>query len=96
MSIGVIATLPVKEDKAEEFRTAFLDLAEKVNANEDGCLHYELFQKQSDANVFVVMEIYKDQDALATHGGTDYFKAVQPLFGECLAGAPTIELMNKA
>jgi quinol monooxygenase YgiN len=41
-----------------------------------------------------VLELYKDQDALTHHGGTDYFKAAGPKFAAVLGGRPEIEYLD--
>jgi quinol monooxygenase YgiN len=41
-----------------------------------------------------VLELYKDQDALKHHGGTDYFKAAGAKIGAVLGGRPEIEYLD--
>ncbi len=90
--IGVIAKLTVTEGKEADFETAASALAHKVNANEDGCVLYELFKSKSDPSVYVFMEKYANQAALDAHGKTDYFLAAQPALGACLAARPDIQV----
>lgn len=94
--IGVIATLKIAAGKESEFETAANALAAKVNANEDGCILYELYKSKSDPNTYVFMEKYTDQAALDAHGKTDYFRAAQPALGACLAGAPDVQIYDAA
>jgi quinol monooxygenase YgiN len=91
--IGVIAKLDVKPDMDAAFREHAAALIKKVNANEDGCMLYELF-KAKEGNSYVFMEKYVDQEALAAHGQTEYFKAAQPLLGACLAAAPDVQIYD--
>ena len=42
MAIGLLATITVLEGKNEEFEQTFLDLTEKVRANEPGNVFYSL------------------------------------------------------
>ena len=92
--IGVIATLKIQEDKASEFEAFFTELAKQVRANEAGNLAYQLTKSRTEPNTYKVLELYKDQDALTHHGGTDYFKAAGPKFGAVLAGRPEIEYLD--
>jgi quinol monooxygenase YgiN len=92
--IGIIATLKVQDGKNAEFEAVFRDLAGKVRANEPGNLLYQLTKSRSDPNTYKVLELYKDQDALTTHGGTEYFKAAGPKMGPCMAGRPEIEYLD--
>ena len=48
----------------------------------------------SEPNTYKVLEVYKDQDALTHHGGTDYFKAAGPKFAGVLGGRPEIEYLD--
>ena len=94
MTIGVIATLRIQEGKAAEFESFFTELAKQVRANEPGNLAYQLTKSRTEANTYKVLELYKDQDAITHHGGTDYFKAAGPKFAAVLAGRPDIEMLD--
>ena len=94
MTIGIVATIKVQEGKNAEFEAVFTDLAAQVRANEKGNLAYQLTKSRTDPNTYKVLELYKDQDSLTHHGGTDYFKAAGPKMGPCLAGRPEIELLD--
>jgi quinol monooxygenase YgiN len=94
MTIGVIATLRIQPDKTGEFEAFFTELAKQVRANEPGNLAYQLTKSRTEPGLYRVLELYKDQDALTHHGGTDYFKAAGPKFGAVLAGRPEIEYLD--
>ena len=94
MTIGVIATLRIQPDKTGEFEAFFTELAAQVNANEPGCIAYQLTKSRTEPATYKVLELYKDQEALTHHGGTDYFKAAGPKFGGVLAGRPEIEYLD--
>jgi len=94
MSIGVIATIKVQDGKNAEFETVFTDLAKQVRANEPGNLMYKLTKSRTDPNTYRVLELYKDQDALTNHGGSEHFRAAGPKLGPCLAGRPEIEYLD--
>ncbi|MEO0881910.1 MAG: putative quinol monooxygenase [Pseudomonadota bacterium] len=89
--IGVVATLKVQDGKEGDFESTFKDLMAKVKANEPGCLTYQLYKSKKAANTYIVMEQYASQEALDTHGKTEYFQAAMPSIGACLAGAPDIQ-----
>ena len=71
--IGVVATLKVQDGKQGEFEAVFNDLSKQVRANEPGNIVYQLTKSRTDPTVYKVLELYKDEDALKAHGGTDYF-----------------------
>ncbi|HTW10179.1 MAG TPA: putative quinol monooxygenase, partial [Acidimicrobiales bacterium] len=94
MTIGIVATLKVQDGKEADFEAVFRDLSAQVRANESGCLMYQLTKSRADPNTYKVLELYKDQDALTHHSGTDYFKAAGPKMGPCMAGRPEIEYLD--
>ena len=94
MNIGVIATLKIQDGKADEFEAFFGELAKQVRANEPGNLAYQLTKSRTEPTTYKVLELYKDQDALTHHGGTDYFRAAGPKFAAVLAGRPEIEYLD--
>ena len=94
MTVGIIATLRIQPDKTAEFEAFFTELAKQVRANEPGNIAYQLTKSRTEPNVYKVLEVYKDQEALTHHGGTDYFKAAGPKFGAVLAGRPEIEYLD--
>ncbi|TAJ70233.1 MAG: antibiotic biosynthesis monooxygenase [Phenylobacterium sp.] len=94
MTIGVIAKLPIQEGKTAEFEAVFTELASQVRANEPGNIAYQLTKSRTEPGVYKVLELYKDQDAITHHGGTDYFKAAGRKLAAVLAGAPEIEYLD--
>jgi quinol monooxygenase YgiN len=92
--IGVIATLTVAEGKNAEFEAIFTDLAVQVRANEPGNIAYQLTKSRANPQVYKVLELYTDQDALTSHGQTEYFKAAGPKLGPCMGGRPEIEYLD--
>ena len=92
--IGLIATLTVRDGKGPDLEKIFADLAPKVRDNEPGNALYQLCRSKDDPNVYKVLELYTDQDALKAHGSSDHFKAAGASFAGVLAGAPKIEHLD--
>jgi quinol monooxygenase YgiN len=92
--LGIVATIRVQDGKGAEFEGVFGELAAKVRANEPGNLLYQLTKSRSEANTYKVLELYKDQDALTAHGGTEYFRELGRKMGPCLAGRPEVETLD--
>lgn len=92
--IGVVATLKIAEGKEAEFEQVAKDLMAKVKANEPGTLTYQLYKSKKDANTYIFMEQYANEEALKAHGQTEYFKAAGPKLGPCLAGAPEVQYFD--
>jgi quinol monooxygenase YgiN len=81
-----VATLRVKPEKAELYEKTFLELKEKVDANEPGTTFFELCRDADDRCVYRVFEAYRDADAIAEHCATDYYNETAKIFLECLEG----------
>lgn len=86
--LAVIAKLNVADGKEADFEKHMLGLAEQVRANEPGNDMYTLC-KDADGN-YIVLELYKDEAALAAHGSSEHFKAAGAGFKGLMAGAPEI------
>ncbi|MCB1683814.1 MAG: putative quinol monooxygenase [Pseudomonadales bacterium] len=90
--LAVIANLKVAAGKEEEFEKVMLALAADVRAKEPGNEMYTLC-KDADGN-YLMLELYKDADALALHGQTEHFKAAGPKFAGLMAGRPDIQRLE--
>lgn len=86
----VVAKLTALAGKEEELEQALLGIIPKVK-NEEGTLVYTLHKDQSNPNVFLFYEKYKDMDALVAHSSTDYFKALFKQIKSLLDGHPEIK-----
>ncbi len=92
--ISVIAKIPVKEEKRDEAIEAFKQLITEV-AKEEGTLFYSLNVSKQAPNTLVVMERYKDKEALKIHSSTPHFNAFFAKAGELFAGTPEITILNE-
>ena len=90
--IGIVATLKIKEGSGADFEAVASQLVEKVNANEDGVVYYDLYKE--DDTTYVFLERYKDQEAQDAHGKTDYFREANKAMAGLVAAAPIIEVLD--
>ena len=90
--IGIVATLKIKEGSGSEFEAVASQLVEKVNANEEGVVYYDLYKQ--DDTTYVFLERYKDQEAQDAHGKTDYFRELGAQMGPFMAGARDIKVLQ--
>ena len=90
--IGIVATLKIKEGSGSDFEAVATELVEKVNANEEGVVYYDLYKQ--DETTYVFLERYKDQEAQEAHGKTDYFRELGAKMGAFMAGAPDIKVLK--
>lgn len=92
--ISVIARLTIQEDKVESTIADFKQLMQEV-AKEEGTLLYTLNRDPKDPNTLVVIERYKDKQALGAHSATEHFKAFSAKLGEVLAAKPDIAVLDE-
>jgi quinol monooxygenase YgiN len=92
--IGVIATLKVQDGKSDEFERVFAGLAASVRSNEPGNVAYQLCRSRTEPNTYKVLELYRDEEALKTHGASEHFKSAGPGLGAVLAGRPDVEYLD--
>lgn len=92
--ISVIAKIPLQDGKAEEFTEAFKEIAVGVATEKDNFL-YSLNFSSKEPNMAVIMERYKDQDALNNHSQTDHFKTFGGKIAGMVGGAPEITVMEE-
>ncbi len=92
--IGLIAKIPVQENKVDEAITMFKELIQKV-AEEEGTLSYTLNRSKKEPNTLVVMERYKDKAALNAHSASPHFNAFMTRLFKILDGNPEITVMEE-
>jgi quinol monooxygenase YgiN len=92
--ISVIAKIPVKEEKREEAVEAFKQLIAEV-AKEEGTLSYTLNVSKNEPNTLVVLERYKDKEALKAHSSTPHFQSFFAKAPELFSGSPEITILSE-
>jgi quinol monooxygenase YgiN len=83
--VSVIATLTVKDDKADEFPAAFDEFFRHVET-EGGTESYVLHRSTTNPNVFYMTELYTDQSAFDAHAGSDAFTKLGASLGDYIEG----------
>ena len=72
-----------KKEKVEEARAFFSSFVARARG-ETGCMQYELFQAQSDPQIFYFFEKWADQAAFDLHSAQPYLKEFHSRFDELL------------
>ena len=72
--ICILATLKVKEDKINDFEDIFKKLSTQVRSNEIGNIFYKVAKNREIENTYHVIEHYKDQESVDSHGKSDHFR----------------------
>ncbi|MCE4564433.1 antibiotic biosynthesis monooxygenase [Maribellus sp. CM-23] len=83
--ISIVAKFTVKQGKETEFLKLINELGEASRA-EAGCLEYILHKDVKNANIYCLIEKWKDQEAVDFHNNTPHFTGIVPKIVE-LAGA---------
>ena len=87
--LAAIATLKVKEGCEDDFLAVAKELVAAVNANEPGCLSYEVF-KGEEANTIVFVERYENEAATEAHRNSDHFKTIGARMAPLMAARPAV------
>jgi (4S)-4-hydroxy-5-phosphonooxypentane-2,3-dione isomerase len=64
---AILAYLTVEPGKEAEFRDKMTAQAKRCLANEPGCLQFDVVQDPGNATRFVMLEVCKDDAAIAAH-----------------------------
>ena len=92
--LGLIAKLKIKEGKMEEALELFKGLVKDVKT-EEGTLSYTVNKDTANPNVIVVVERYRDADALTVHSSTPHFAAFSKQIGGLLDGGMEMSILEE-
>ena len=76
MPTTLIARYTVQPGKAEVVEAALARMADAVRADEPACLVYNANVSVENPNLYVLYEVYEDEDALVAHRETPHFKEI--------------------
>jgi quinol monooxygenase YgiN len=89
--IVMTAKLRVNEGSADAFIEAGKKMVAAVKENESGVLSYDLYRSNSDPNLFMFIERYAGEEALAAHRTTPHMAEFGGVIRGLLAGRLEIE-----
>ena len=89
--IVAVASLFASEGRGDEVVEAFRDAIEQTHG-EEGCLKYALHRDQSNPDHLIMIEHWRSQDDLASHGQQPYLAEMMTKMGApgLFAGAPSL------
>ncbi|TKG93976.1 antibiotic biosynthesis monooxygenase [Puteibacter caeruleilacunae] len=73
MIIVTVKSAPI-EGRKEDFLKEFNAITETVR-QENGCIEYEIYQKDEQSNILFIFEKWESQEALDAHLATPHMKA---------------------
>ena len=91
MPTTMVVKFHVKAGKNAEFEKAFREMQDSVRAHEPGNVYYDFFIDNSDPQLYVIVERYKDADAVAAHGKSDHAKKMLATIRELMDGPPEFQ-----
>jgi quinol monooxygenase YgiN len=91
--LSLIATLRVKEGKAEDAREFLGKLAAEVRDGEPGTLAYVCHQRRDDPRTFVVYEKYDSQESFKAHGANLAKHGAR--FADLLDARPELQMLEE-
>ena len=83
--------LKPREDSREPFERLLKALVRNVRKNEPDTTLFELVRSQNAPRTYLVIEQYRDQDALTFHSRSDYLKATVPEMMTYLEEEPKLD-----
>jgi quinol monooxygenase YgiN len=83
--------LKPRADSEEPFERLLKSLVRNVRENEPDTTLFELVRSQNAPRTYLVIEQYRDKDALAFHSGTDYLKTTVPEMMTYLEEEPKLD-----
>ena len=76
----------IKPEKRQRFLEAIEHDALHSEADEPGCLRFNVVQDTRDEDVYLFYEVYRDHDALEAHRAAPHFAVWREAAAECLDG----------
>ncbi|MDP4162316.1 MAG: putative quinol monooxygenase [Bacillota bacterium] len=88
--IVIHAFIKVNPEKRDEFLEA-ANLVMEGSKAEEGNISYHLYEDTKESNAFVMVEEWKDLDAVRFHGGTPHYLTFGSMSKGLLLEAPRVE-----
>jgi quinol monooxygenase YgiN len=95
MMVSVTARLRARDGQAQALEALLRELADQVRANEPGCLLYQAARSKHDPSLYLVLERYADEAALAAHSNSEHFRERVSALIELCEGTPEIALFDE-
>jgi autoinducer 2-degrading protein len=85
-----LVTLKIKPEQHPRFLAAVEDNATCSVREEPGCLRFEAFQDTTDPDAYHLVEVFRDEQAVAAHRETDHYARWAKASKEFLAEPLTV------
>ncbi|MFC3750112.1 putative quinol monooxygenase [Paenibacillus sp. GCM10012306] len=91
--IIIHAIIQVKPERREQFLTVVKPLIAS-SQSEEGNLSYELYEQSGQDNVFIMVENWRDAEAVTAHNASSHFTGFAGQAGEFLAAPLDVKVYN--
>jgi (4S)-4-hydroxy-5-phosphonooxypentane-2,3-dione isomerase len=81
----LVVSAKVKPEQRGRFLEAIEDNAVSAVREEPGCLRFDVVRDNDDPDHYLFYEVYRDEDAFATHRGSDHFARWREAAEVCLS-----------
>ena len=92
--VAVIAKMKIKEGKMDEATELFRGLVPKVG-QEEGTVGYALCRDSRNPALLVVIERYRDKEAIQAHSSTPHFKEFSVAVAPLLDGKMDLSILEE-
>lgn len=92
--VAVTALLRAKEGREQELEALLRELAGAVASNEPGCASWWPVRSKHDSRLYLLIERYTDDGALADHANAEHYVEAIPGLMDCLEGPPQLALFD--
>ena len=92
--IAVIAKMKIKDGKMDEATELFRGLTPKVG-DEEGTMGYAVCRDSKNPDLLVVVERYRDKEAIQAHSSTPHFKEFSAAIAPLLDGKMELSILNE-
>lgn len=93
--ITIIAIFELKPECVETFKGLAAECIE-ASRKEEGNVSYNIYTGKEDKNKYFFVEVWKDDEAIATHNASAHFRKFAGAFMPMLAKEPVIEQIVEA
>jgi len=90
----MIVNIPVKADEHDKFIEVTEENA-KHTRKEEGAISFDLYQQADNPNEFILIEIYKNEEASKAHQESDHFKKWIEVAPPLMDGSPSAKIYQK-
>lgn len=91
--ILIVVKQPVRAKYADDFPNLVADFTNASRA-EPGCVSFDWYRSADDPNLYVLIEIFKDDAAGQAHVESEHFKVAGEAMPRWLSAAPEIIHVN--